>query len=66
LALALKGCSEESAVSLLSNVSKRLAVMMLDDMESMGIVQKSVVLEAQELIINTINRLAASGEIILN
>jgi len=66
LAVALKGSSEEVQNLVLSNVSKRLASMIQEDMEFMGPVRRSDVEEAQQRIVNVIRRLQESGEIIVS
>lgn len=66
LAIALKGSSEEVKALIFSNLSKRLAAMIEEDMEFMGPVRKSDVEDAQQKIVNIIRRLQESGEIILS
>ncbi|MCL2461131.1 MAG: flagellar motor switch protein FliG [Defluviitaleaceae bacterium] len=65
LALALKNSSEELQNLILSNISKRLAGMVREDMEFMGPVRRSDVEEAQQKIVNIIRRLQDAGEIII-
>ena len=65
LAIALKGSSEEVQNLIFSNLSKRLAAMIKEDMEFMGPVRKSDVEEAQQKIVNVIRRLQETGEIII-
>ncbi len=63
LAIALKGSSQELQKLIFSNLSKRLASMIKEDMEFMGPVRKSDVEEAQQKIVNIIRRLQDSGQI---
>ncbi len=65
LAIALKGATEEVQNLILSNVSKRLAAMIKEDMEFMGPVRRSDVEDAQQKIVNIIRRLQDAGEIII-
>jgi len=65
LAVALKGASPELQNVILSNMSKRLAAMIKDDMDYMGPVRRSDVEEAQQKIVNIVRRLQDSGEIII-
>ena len=57
LALALKGATEEVQNVILNNLSKRLAVMIKEDMEYMGPVRMKDVEEAQQKIVNIIRKL---------
>ncbi len=57
LALALKGSTEEVQNVILNNLSKRLAVMIKEDMEYMGPVRMKDVEEAQQKIVNIIRKL---------
>ena len=66
LAVALKGASKELQDLVLSNVSKRLASMIKEDMEFMGPVRRTDVEEAQQRIVNVVRRLQESGEIIVS
>ncbi|MCL1996894.1 MAG: flagellar motor switch protein FliG [Defluviitaleaceae bacterium] len=66
LAVALKGSTPELQDLILSNVSKRLASMIREDMEFMGPVRRSDVEEAQQRIVNIIRRLQESGELIVS
>ena len=66
LAVALKGSSQELQDLVLSNVSKRLASMIKEDMEFMGPVRRSDVEDAQQRIVGIIRRLQESGEIIVS
>ena len=65
LALALKGATEEVQNVILNNLSKRLAVMIKEDMEYMGPVRMKDVEEAQQKIVNIIRKLEDSGEIVI-
>jgi flagellar motor switch protein FliG len=66
LTIALKGAGETSDVFklIMSNVSKRLAEMIKEDIEMMGPVRVRDVEEAQQKIVNTIRKLEDAGEII--
>ncbi|MCL1924803.1 MAG: flagellar motor switch protein FliG [Defluviitaleaceae bacterium] len=66
LAIALKGSTAEVQDLILSNVSKRLAVMIREDMEFMGPVRRSDVEESQQRIVNVIRRLQEAGDIIVS
>ncbi|NLL81338.1 MAG: flagellar motor switch protein FliG [Tissierellia bacterium] len=65
LALALKGASEEVADIIYSNMSKRAAELLKDDIQFMGPVRLSTVEEAQQRIVAIIRRLDEAGEIII-
>ena len=65
LALALKGATEEVQNVILNNLSKRLAVMIKEDMEYMGPVRMKDVEEAQKKIVNIIRKLEDSAEIVI-
>lgn len=65
-ALALKSASEEVANAVFSNMSKRLAEMIKEDMEFMGPVRLKDVEEAQQKIVNIIRKLEDAGEIIIS
>ena len=65
LALALKGATEEVQNVILNNLSKRLAVMIKEDMEYMGPVRMKDVEEAQQKIVNNIRKLEDSAEIVI-
>ncbi|MCL2874010.1 MAG: flagellar motor switch protein FliG [Defluviitaleaceae bacterium] len=65
IAIALKGSTAEVQNIILSNVSKRLADMIREDMEYMGPVRRSDVEESQQKIVNVIRRLQDTGEIIV-
>ncbi len=66
LAVALKGANEEVQNTIFNNMSKRLAVMIKEDMEFMGPVRMKDVEEAQQKIVNTIRKLEDSGEIVIS
>lgn len=65
LAIALKGSSPEVQELIFSNLSKRLAAMIQEDIEFMGPVRKSDVEEAQQKIVNIIRKLQDAGEIVI-
>ncbi len=66
LAIALKGANEEVQNAIFNNLSKRLAVMIREDMEFMGPVRMKDVEEAQQKIVNTIRRLEDASEIVIS
>ena len=66
LAIALKGSNEEVQNAIFSNLSKRLAVMIKEDMEFMGPVRMKDVEEAQQKIVNIIRKLEDSAEIVIS
>ncbi|MBQ1689427.1 MAG: flagellar motor switch protein FliG, partial [Lachnospiraceae bacterium] len=66
LAMALKGSTEEVQNVIFNNLSKRLAVMIREDMEFMGPVRMKDVEEAQQKIVNVIRKLEDSAEIIIS
>ena len=66
LALALKGANEQVQNAIFNNLSKRLAVMIKEDMEFMGPVRMKDVEEAQQKIVNIIRKLEDSGEIVIS
>ena len=65
LAIALKGSNEEVQNLIFNNLSKRLAVMIKEDMDFMGPVRMKDVEEAQQKIVNIIRKLEDSGEIVI-
>jgi flagellar motor switch protein FliG len=65
LGIALKGCSEELKQHIFSNLSKRLASMIQEDMDYMGPIRRSDMEESQQKIVNIVRRLQESGEIIV-
>ena len=64
LAIALKGSNEQVQNAIFNNLSKRLAVMIKEDMEFMGPVRLSDVAEAQSGILSILERLVSAGEIV--
>ncbi len=66
LAVAMKGSNEEVQNAIFNNMSKRLAVMIKEDMEFMGPVRMKDVEEAQQKIVNIIRKLEDSGEIVIS
>lgn len=62
---AIKGADEELRKKITSNMSKRAAEMLLDDLEAMGPVRLSEVETAQKEILSIARRLADAGEVIL-
>jgi flagellar motor switch protein FliG len=65
LLVALKGADDELTEKFLSNMSKRAAQMLKEDMESQGPVRVSEVEAAQREVLNTARRLAEAGELML-
>ncbi|NBI91722.1 flagellar motor switch protein FliG [Lachnospiraceae bacterium] len=66
LAIALKGSNEQVQNTIFNNMSKRLAVMIKEDMEFMGPVRMKDVEEAQQKIVNIIRKLEDSAEIVIS
>ena len=66
LAISLKGANEQVQNAIFNNLSKRLAVMIKEDMEFMGPVRMKDVEEAQQKIVNIIRKLEDSGEIVIS
>ena len=66
LAIACKGSKEEVQNAIFSNISKRLAEMIREDMEFMGPVRMKDVEEAQQKIVNIIRKLEDSAEIVIS
>lgn len=66
LAIALKGATEEVQKVIYSNMSKRLAEMIREDIEFMGPVRLKDVEEAQQKIVNVIRKLEDAGEIVIS
>ena len=66
IAMALKGSTEEVQTVIFNNLSKRLAVMIREDMEFMGPVRLKDVEEAQQKIVNIIRKLEDSAEIVIS
>lgn len=65
LTIALKGATEEVQNLIYSNLSKRLAAMIKEDIDFMGPVRKSDVEEAQQKIVAVIRKLQDRGEIVI-
>ncbi|MCX7922372.1 MAG: flagellar motor switch protein FliG [Clostridia bacterium] len=66
LAIALKGSTEEVQKLIFTNMSKRLAEMIKEDIEFMGPVRLKDVEEAQQKIVNVIRKLEDAGEIVIS
>jgi len=66
LAVALKSANEQVQAAIFNNLSKRLAVMIKEDMDFMGPVRMKDVEEAQQKIVNIIRKLEDSGEIVIS
>ena len=66
LSVALKGSNEEVQNAIFNNLSKRLAVMIKEDMDFMGPVRMKDVEEAQQKIVNVIRKLEDSAEIVIS
>ncbi len=66
LSVALKGSNEEVQNAIFSNLSKRLAAMIKEDMDFMGPIRMKDVEEAQQKIVNIIRKLEDTGEIIIS
>lgn len=66
LALALKSANEQVQAAVFNNLSKRLAVMIKEDMDFMGPVRMKDVEEAQQKIVNIIRKLEDSAEIVIS
>jgi flagellar motor switch protein FliG len=66
LAIALKGSTDEVQKLIYSNMSKRLAEMIREDMEFLGPVRLKHVEEAQQKIVNVIRKLEDAGEIVIS
>lgn len=66
LAIACKGSTEEVQNAIFSNMSKRLAEMIREDMEFMGPVRMKDVEEAQQKIVSIIRKLEEAGEIVIS
>ena len=65
LVLALKGADAELKEKFISNMSKRAAEMLIEDLETRGPVKLSEVEGAQKEILAIVRRMSESGEIIL-
>ena len=66
LGIALKAANEEVQNVIFKNMSKRLAVMIKEDMEFMGPVRMKDVEEAQQKIVGIIRKLEETGEIVIS
>jgi len=66
MAIALKVANEDVKNAIFNNMSKRLAVMIQEDMEFMGPVRMKDVEEAQQKIVNVIRKLEDTGEIVIS
>ena len=66
LGLALKSANDQVQSAIFNNLSKRLAVMIKEDMEFMGPVKMKDVEEAQQKIVNIIRKLEEAGEIVIS
>lgn len=66
LALALKVAKDELKDLIFSNMSKRVAEMLMEDMEFMGPVRLKDVEEAQQRIVGVIRKLQDAGEIVIS
>lgn len=65
LAMALKGSSEEVAIAIYNNMSKRAGTTLKEDIEFLGPVRLVDVEKAQQGIVSIIRRLDEAGEIII-
>lgn len=65
LAISLKGTSDAVKELILSNVSKRMAAMIQEEMDFLGPIRRSDIEEAQQKIVGIIRRLQETGEIIV-
>jgi flagellar motor switch protein FliG len=65
LGIALKAANEQVQAAIFNNLSKRLGVMIKEDMEFMGPVRMKDVEEAQQKIVNVIRKLEDAGEIVI-
>ena len=66
LGVALKAANEEVQNVIFKNLSKRLAAMIKEDMEFMGLVRMKDVEEAQQKVVSVIRKLEDSGEIVIS
>ena len=66
LEMALKSANEQVQNAVFNNLSKRLVVMIKEDMEFMGPVRMKDVEEAQQKIVNISRKLEDTGEIIIS
>ncbi|MCR5723674.1 MAG: hypothetical protein K6G80_01155 [Treponema sp.] len=65
LAKALKGASEETKAKIFSNMSKRAAAMLEEDMDIMASVTQRDIRNSQRKILSVIERLQDAGEIVI-
>lgn len=65
LALALKACDDTVREKIFTNMSKRAAAMLKEDMEYMGPVRLRDVEDAQQRIVNIIRKLEEQGDIVI-
>lgn len=65
LSIALKGAGEDVQEVIFSNLSKRLAVMIKEEMDYMGPIRLKDVEESQQKIVNIIRKLEDAGEIVI-
>jgi flagellar motor switch protein FliG len=65
LVIALKGADDEISEKIFSNMSKRAAEMLRDDLETKGPVKLSEVQEAQKEILVVAQRMAESGDLVV-
>jgi flagellar motor switch protein FliG len=65
LLLALKTATEEVKEKIFSNMSKRAASMVRDDLESLGPVRLSDVEKAQQVIVKVVRKLEEEGKIVI-
>ncbi len=66
LTMAMKSTKDEVKEAIFNNMSKRLAVMIKEDMDFLGPVRMKDVEEAQQKIVNVIRKLEDSGEIVIS
>lgn len=66
LAVALKGTSEAVKEVIYNNVSKRLVVMIQEDLEYMGPKRMKEIEDAQQRIVNIIRKLEEAGEVVIS
>lgn len=66
LEMALKNANEQVQNAIFNNLSKRLAVMIKEDMDFMGPVRMKDVEDAQQKIVNIIRKLEDTGEIVIS
>jgi flagellar motor switch protein FliG len=65
LLLALKTATEEVKEKIFSNMSKRAASMVKDDLESLGPVRLTDVEKAQQVIVKVVRKLEEEGKIVI-